>query len=124
METMKIFLTLVLLLVWTCVSGQPVEKITIGNVETIYSNILKEERKIWVYDPSLGHPSTGRAERYPVLYLLDAEEHFHSTVGMVKQMSGRWPKMIVVGITNTNRERDLKPTSGGGEGFMAFIEKE
>jgi uncharacterized protein len=47
--------------------------------------------------------------------------------------------MIVVGITNTNRERDLTPThvspdrivnpgearqSGGGENFMSFFEKE
>jgi predicted alpha/beta superfamily hydrolase len=43
--------------------------------------------------------------------------------------------MIVIGITNTNRDRDLKPTiknlkgnpnpdSGGGDNFMNFIEKE
>jgi hypothetical protein len=67
--------------------------------------------------------------------LLDAEEHFYSTIGMVKQMSGRWPEMIVVGITNTNRNQDLTPTSqnsehsinvnsGGGANFMNFIENE
>ena len=50
-------------------------------------------------------------------------------------MSGRWPEMIVVGITNTNRDKDLKPTitnldgvvdlnSGGGGNFMNFIENE
>jgi predicted alpha/beta superfamily hydrolase len=79
----------------------------------------------------------GRAagQHYPVLYLLDAEEHFYSTAAMAIQMSGRWPEVIVVGITNTNRDRDLKPTlfdkagvadknSGGGSKFMSFIEKE
>ena len=40
------------------------------------------------------------------------------------------PEMIVVGIQNTNRTRDMTPTkteragSGGGEKFLEFIEKE
>ena len=40
------------------------------------------------------------------------------------------PEMIVVGIQNTNRTRDMTPTktesanSGGGENFMKFIETE
>ena len=113
--------------------SQNSDKITIGSIEKIYSKILKEERKIWIYNP--GENNSDTTERYPVLYLLDAEEHFYSTVGMVKQMSGRWPKMIVVGITNTNRNRDLTPTligsdgsinanSGGVANFMSFVEKE
>jgi hypothetical protein len=116
-------------------SSQNSEKITIGNVEIIYSKILKEERKIWVYNPGNGQAAIRNTEHYPVLYLLDAEDHFYSTVGMIKQMSGRWPEMIVVGITNSNRDRDLKPAltnpngvvdlnSGGGGNFMKFIEKE
>jgi predicted alpha/beta superfamily hydrolase len=110
-------------------------KIVIGTIDTIYSNILKEKRNVWVYVPN----GDGQNQRYPVLYLLDAEDHFHSAVGIVKQLSGVLPDMIIVGITNTIRNRDLTPThvepnrnvdegyarvSGGGENFMRFIEKE
>ena len=128
---MKTLLSFILFFVFTISNGQNSDKITIGSVETIYSKVLKEERKIWVYNPV----SNAKTDRYPVLYLLDAEDHFYSTVGMIKQMNGRWPNMIVVGITNTIRDRDLKPTttnakglidenSGGGKNFMNFIEQE
>jgi len=134
-DAMKLLLSFVLLLVLTKVNSQTSEKITIGTIETIHSRVLKEERKIWVYNPASRLIPNLKTERYPVLYLLDAEEHFHSTVGMIKQMNGRWPNMIVVGITNTIRDRDLIPTtisakglvdtnSGGGQNFMNFIEKE
>jgi hypothetical protein len=83
-------------------------------------------------------------DRYPVLYLLDGDGHFSSVVGMIQQLStggnNNCPKMIVVAIPNTDRARDLTPThidadppmmdsassktSGGGENFIAFIEKE
>lgn len=132
---MKLFLSLPLLFVFTTANSQNAEKITIGTIETITSNVLKEERKIWVYNPAAGHAPSRNTERYPVLYLLDAEDHYHSAVGMIKQMNGRWPNMIVVGITNTVRNRDLTPTatnakglvdtnSGKGQNFMEFIEKE
>ena len=121
------------MLIFSSSYGQS-NKINIGNVEKIYSKILKEERRIWVYNPGEIKPKTN-PDRYPVLYLLDAEDHFYATVGIIKQMSGRWPEMIVVGITNTNRNRDLTPTSvdnggmtginsGGGENFLNFIGKE
>ena len=135
----KLFIILALLLNLSIGDAQKLDQITIGGIEKIYSNVLQEERIIWVYNPGNGQNTVGRTERYPVLYLLDAESHFYSTVGMIKQMSGRWPNMIVVGIINTNRSRDLTPpivsksgmvdvnaskVSGGGENFMKFIEKE
>ena len=131
----RVFFSLAFLSLFLRASGQDHSKITIGGVEKIYSKTLNEERNIWVYNPGEGQSSKGRKDHYPVLFLLDAEDHFYSTVGIIKQMSGRWPEMIVVGITNTNRGRDLTPTtsysngkpdknSGGGENFIRFIEKE
>jgi predicted alpha/beta superfamily hydrolase len=128
--------------------------IAIGKTITIYSKILGEERPVLVhlpgdnYGPASGgsgssdsqHSSNG--PRYPVVYLLDGEGHFPSVSGMIQQLSevngnSVSPDMIVIGIVNTDRERDLTPThattdfrgnntasSGGGEKFMAFIEKE
>jgi predicted alpha/beta superfamily hydrolase len=52
--------------------------------------------------------------------------------GIVEQQDwgGMMPEMIIVGIQNTNRTRDLTPTkterpdSGGGENFLKFLESE
>lgn len=125
---------------------QKENKITIGTIDTVQSNILGEKRKIWVYVPDQEANSVFSKQPYPVVYLLDGNAHFYSVVGMIHQLSRNMvcPKMIVVGILNTDRTRDLTPThidaepphyvssadsafyktSGGGENFIAFIEKE
>jgi uncharacterized protein len=116
------------------------ESIVIGKTDSIQSTILGENRKIWVHIPD-----GASKERFPVVYLLDGDGHFSSVVGMIQQLSTingntMCPKMIVVGIPNTDRTRDLTPThmdadpmmndsavvrtSGGGENFIAFMEKE
>ncbi len=123
--------------------SQADNKVTIGTIDSIQSNILNEQRKIWIYVPNSGLADP--KQRYPVLYLLDGDAHFYSVVGMIQQLSqvnGNTicPEMIVVGIPNTDRTRDLTPThvdadppfmdsafsktSGGGEQFVSFIEKE
>jgi uncharacterized protein len=116
------------------------QNIVIGKTDSVQSKILGEQRKIWVHVPD------GSAnQKYPVVYLLDGDGHFSSVVGMIQQLSTingntMCPKMIVVGIPNTDRTRDLTPThidadppfmdsafsktSGGGENFIAFMEKE
>lgn len=125
--------------------AQTENKITIGTIETIHSKILNEDRKVWIYVPDgyiKGAPNT---EQYPVVYLLDGNSHFSSVVGMIEQLSTMngntiCPKMIVVGILNTDRNRDLTPThiesdlpmmnaegsktTGGNENFITFIQKE
>src|ERR1700690_2979695 len=122
---MKLFAAIVFLFVFTTVKSQNNDKICIGTVDKIYSNILNEERTLWIYNPA--QTTRTNLQHYPVLYLLDGEEHFYATVGMIQQMSGAWGNMIVVGITNSDRNRDLTPTvnnSGGGENFMNFIKEE
>src|SRR5215213_1269835 len=125
-------------------SAQNEGKITIGTIDSVESKILSEKRKIWVYVPNSGNPQLA-AQKYPVVYLLDGNQHFSSVVGMIQQLSQAnsntlCPEMIVVGIPNTIREKDLTPTktgddpflkqigplraSGGGEAFISFMEKE
>jgi len=120
-------------------------KIIIGKVDSVYSTILKEQRKVWVYTPNMKPGMQNPGQRYPVVYLLDGDGHFESVVGMIQQLSqvnGNTivPEMIIVGIPNTDRTRDLTPTkivsdppmmdtnfaksTGGGENFTAFMEKE
>ena len=125
--------------------AQPNNKIVLGTIDSIHSSILNEQRKIWVYVPDEDANSIFSKQKYPVVYLLDGDAHFYSVVGMIQQLSSVngnsiCPKMIVVGIPNTDRTRDLTPThvaaeppfmdsassktSGGGEQFIQFIEKE
>ena len=111
-------------------------KINIGIKDSIQSEILNEQRDIWVHVPNTAANSN---EHFPVVYLLDGDGHFPSVVGMIRQLSTTngntvVPKMIVVGIPNTDRMRDLTPskdesmgpenTSGGGEAFLSFMSDE
>ncbi|MFZ1784885.1 MAG: alpha/beta hydrolase-fold protein [Ferruginibacter sp.] len=109
-----IILATILVYFSTGVNAQTSESIIVGKKETIYSKALNEKRKLWIYTPSVTSQNTSPDKRYPVLYLLDGDAHFLSTVGIVQQLSqangnGVLPEMIVVAIENTNRLKDLTP---------------
>jgi len=117
--------------------------ITIGKADSLTSTILGEKRKFWVHIPNDNATGMYADRPYPVLYVLDGPQFFHSVTGLLHHMSisnnnSVCPPMIVVAIANTDRTRDLTPTrvdsvtygerlaksSGGGENFIAFLEKE
>ncbi|SHE65239.1 alpha/beta hydrolase-fold protein [Pedobacter caeni] len=126
-----------------CALAQKDNKLTIGTIDSIQSKILNEQRKIWIHVPRSWNADS--KQRYPVLYLLDGDSHFYSVVSIIQYLSRGigntiCPEMIVVGIPNTDRIRDLTPThvdapppytdslmlktTGGGERFVSFLEKE
>ncbi|NQZ05762.1 MAG: alpha/beta hydrolase [Algicola sp.] len=115
-----------------CASTTPVlagEAITIGETHTITSSVMAEQRKILISLPT--SYAQNKDKTYPVLYLLDGDSHFHQTTGIVNWLSNSLiPELIVVGVPNTNRGRDLSPTLAengkpqGAEKFMGFFEKE
>lgn len=138
----KLLFAILILSLSACNPPVKENKVVTGKITNIYSNILGEKREIWVYTPD---GTTDTSKHYPVLYLLDGDTHFNTVVGMVQQLSEAngntvIPQMIVVGILNTDRTRDLTPTnslygpegskmdgfqtSGGGEKFESFIAKE
>jgi predicted alpha/beta superfamily hydrolase len=105
---------------------------------TLQSKVLGEVRSVLVRTPP-GYEAG--SDRYPVLYLTDGDRHIGHTAATVQFLAqnGRMPEMIIVGITNTDRTRDLTPsratldelgkkvefpTSGGADKFLDFIEKE
>lgn len=122
------------------------DPISIGKRMTLRSEVLQEERSYWIYLPASYEDSAYPLQRYPVLYLLDGDAHFHSASGVVQFMSSgingniEIPELIIVAIPNTNRTRDLTPThattsldgnyapyleaSGGGEKFLRFLQEE
>lgn len=131
----------VVILVTGCDKKEENPDIAIGKKYTIHSQVMDEDRSLWIYVPEMNENDT--TTKFPVLYLLDGDSHFYSVVGLVHQLSSVngndiCPKMIVVGIPNTNRSRDLTPThvtssgadssfyksTGGGEKFTEFIKTE
>ena len=112
-------------------NAQNGESIIIGKKENIKSKILNENRTLWIYTPTHTSQNTSTEKRYPVLYVLDGNAHFYSTVGIIQQLSqangnGVLPEMIVVGIENTNRLRDLAPSSDQSKPnpFVNFLSSE
>lgn len=119
---------------------------SIGHVDSLTSTILQEQRPFLVYTPPSYGDTTATPQRYPVLYLLDGDAHFHSVSGLIQILgtgvNGTYaiPEMIVVAIPNTDRMRDMSPTkvtkgfdgkpspglatSGGMPKFLDFIRRE
>lgn len=136
---MKRFAILVSLLWFAFGAVHAGEPITIGETVTISSKILGEERTILVSTPPAYDQSS---QRYPVLYMTDGGGHLTHTRGTVDFLAriGLMPQVIVVGVTNTDRTRDLtpthvakrtvgdrvfeSPTSGGALKFLDFFEQE
>jgi predicted alpha/beta superfamily hydrolase len=112
-------------------TGSTDPAITIGSQKVFHSKILNEDRKLIIYLPR--DYGQSKDHQYPLYVILDGAMNFKATCGMIHSLSeGRViPRMIVVGIVNTNRWRDLTPVpdisipgSGGGEKFLECLEKE
>ena len=109
------------------------EAITIGLKHQINSVILHENREYWVYLPADYEQSK---YHYPVLYLLDGQEHFHQVTGLVNHLSRlvqRMPRTIVVGIVSSSKDRvrdytpnpiEVLPNGGGADQFTRFLKTE
>ena len=131
---MKLYFIISLLLF--SLLGYSQNTINIGETITIHSEILNEDRMLDIHLPK----NYEEDKMYPVLYLLDSFYNFSHCVGSVEylRLNRLIPDMIVVGIRNTNRNRDLSPdspelsmeerkrmgTPGQADNFMTFLEKE
>ena len=126
-----------LLLISTAAFAQP--GIT-GTVKTLKlkSAVLGEERTVLVRTP-VGYEANKVS--YPVLYMTDGDAHMGHTAGTIDFLTrnGRISDLIVVGVTNTDRTRDLTPTkstnknpagelqfptAGGADNFLKFFQTE
>lgn len=115
-----------------------------SSILTIHSKVLNEDRKIYIHCPK--PDSSDLDKRFPTLYIMDADNHFELLAQYADYLSRpdvlAIPKIIVVGISNTDRRRDLTPTksildylgkpdssdilkaSGGNKNFLQFIRTE
>ena len=106
---------------------------------TLHSNTLNEDRVVWIRTPQNYEKTQGP---FPVLYLADGSTYINlvaSTIDLLV-LDDRTPPLVVVGIANTDRTRDMTPshadeknpdgtvhadpTSGGADHFVDFIQNE
>lgn len=113
-----------------------VKPLTIGEIRTIKSKILNEDRTLNIYLPQ----NFDKTKSYPIIYLLDGSmnEDFIHVTGLVQFFNQMYsmPETIVVGIANIDRKRDFTfhtdlkdlqkdyPTTGHSDKFINFLEKE
>ncbi len=131
---------LLLLLGCACASNRPApqEPVPPHQTFTLESAKLEETRRIQVYLPP-GYATSEQA-RFPVLYMPDGGlqedfPHLATTVDTAIR-AGELRPLLVVGIENTVRRRDLTgptmvpsdrevaPVTGGSAAFRAFIHEE
>jgi len=131
---MPVLITIVLLLHIqnSCFAQANGDDITIGKYRTLHSDILDEDRLLYIHVPR-GYENTQLD--YPVLYLLyvDIYNYFADAAMITEKLggTGEIPPMIIVGVANTNRYRDLLPVktrnlpeSGGADNYLKFLEEE
>jgi predicted alpha/beta superfamily hydrolase len=117
-------------------AAQNVKPLSIGEVHTIKSDFLNEERFLNIYLPE----KFDKEKNYPIIYLLDGSIHedFLHIVGLVQYFNLQFtmPESIVIGIANVDRKRDFTfptaieelkkdyPTTGHSGKFIQFLEQE
>lgn len=139
MQALKIRSSYVVFLVMFLVVSQNLfyaqkdgEDISIGTYRVLHSDILNEDRLLFVHLPQ-AYEETELS--YPVLYLLwvDIHNYFADAVMVTEKLgvTGEIPPIIVIGVANTNRYRDLLPVKsrgsgegGGADNFISFFENE
>ncbi|MEL6833253.1 MAG: alpha/beta hydrolase-fold protein [Bacteroidota bacterium] len=101
---------------------------------TIDSTILGEERPVYIHLPRNFREDSN--QRYPVLYVLDAgsQDIRMAQIAQILASADVMPEVIVVGLPNTDRNRDLTPPTifqseeqehkGEADAFLQFIEQE
>lgn len=95
-------------------SNNPPDNVVLGTKVTLHSNILNEEREIWINIPDSKISSS--FTKCPVLYLLDAKTYFNPITEKIRKLgttnnNENLTKLIIVGIPNIDRIRDFTPTN-------------
>ena len=127
---MKRIIQLSFLLISTIFFAQ--EPIIIGEKFEITNSTNQEKYRISIHKTHGYHLTD---DPFPVLYVLDSEAHFNHVCTMVDYYAAvpggrKIPPIIVVGIENNKRGRDMTPTDrpnwagGKADEFLAFLEKD
>ncbi len=101
------------------------EPVKIGHIEKFYSAILQEERQLEV---SLPYGFDSGMNNYPLVLILDGGSLFRYVKTSLDVLTPNFfPDMVVVGLPNTDRRRDLDMRVGfktGADKFKYFLTTE
>jgi predicted alpha/beta superfamily hydrolase len=95
--------------------------VSLGELTSIKSTILKETREIQIYLP----PSYNSQKKFPVLYVLDGQRYFLNGISFQQNLTWQHvvPEFIVVGIPTDNQKRRNLFFQNSTK-FIQFLEKE
>ncbi len=124
--------TLSLLIFWNSLPDAFAQTdVALGEEFVIQSSILAEDRHYIVHLPaSYKGDDLYVNKRYPVLVVLDSDTHFLPICGLTHALSVNdeiIPEMIIVGVRNTDRSRDMTPMTNKRtqeNPFSKFLESE
>jgi predicted alpha/beta superfamily hydrolase len=125
-------------LVLVCATHGMADPVACGERVTLHSKILDEDRTVFISVP-LSY--TRGTQRYPVLYLTDAQFEFDQSRSSAAFLARNRliPEVIVVGVANNDRTSDFYatkadfkangrtipfPNSGHADQFLEFLEEE
>src|SRR6267154_1589493 len=96
-------------LVLICATHGIADTVACGERSTLHSKILGEDRTVFISVPV---SYTRGTQRYPVLYLTDAQWQFDQsrTSAVFLARNDFIPEIIIVGVANSDRTRDLYAT--------------
>ena len=126
----------ILVLIFTqfsiCSAQQKKSDFVIGDKISFESKVLNERKTIVVIPPY--NYKDRPDEKFPVVYVLDPGNNLFAAFGIVNYYSDMlkiMPRMIIVGIVSSDREKDYlptpskeQPTGGGADKFLRFINSE
>jgi predicted alpha/beta superfamily hydrolase len=128
------FLTLIFLsvaLATPVLAQEDGDAVSIGTYRVIRSNVLGEERRLLVVLPRDYEQSN---IKYPVVYHLYGDyipTYFAEAYALVDELAdtARTPQMILIGIDNPDRYRDMRPlwpdgTPAGSDKFLQYLIEE
>jgi len=134
MKTVQILFVVLAQAAIISTQAQDQNDLMLAKYHKIYSEKIGEDREIYISVPEKYEKS---GKKYPVLYMMDRE--FNATPGLIGSIRyleflSQTPEFIVVGIKNTNRDKDIYPvevtyrdgTKAGGRAvqYLSFISDE
>jgi predicted alpha/beta superfamily hydrolase len=123
MKTLNILLALILGLYAKLYSQEFPDNFCLCEKQTIKSEILDQDRKLFVYLPTDYHKDTTKT--YPVHYISDAPRTSNLYFDLIRlhAMTNDVPRSIVIGLSSDRRNENFNFKSNAGK-YLEFVQNE
>lgn len=123
MKVITILTSTILMLSVQLLSQESQDDFCLSEKQNIYSEILEEERTLFVYLPVDYYEDS--TKKYPVHYISDAPASSNLYYGLIRlyAMTGKAPQAIVIGLSSEGRNENFHLEKKAGK-YLNFIHKE